>query len=68
MPGGPCVFPPDGRCLPTKRTLAESAAFSALKALFVPFDGTLGDAARLLPGYLNLADTPSPLTEVRRRP
>jgi len=68
VPGGPCVFPPDGRCLPTKFTLAESAAFYALKALFVPFDGTLGDAARLLPGYLNLADTPSPLTEVRRRP
>ena len=61
-PGAACVFPPDGPRLPPR---SEWAAWTAVQQLFVRFDGTVHDAARLVPGYVNLMpNVSSPLTGV----
>ena len=62
VPGAACVFPPDGPRLPPR---SDWAAWIAAQRLFVPFDGTVQDAARLVPGYVNLRpNVASPLTGV----
>lgn len=53
-PGRPCAWPPD-RSLPTDAAQIEAANFQA-------FDGTLNDAARLVPGMVNLGDTAAPIS------
>ena len=64
-PGAPCTFPPDGPRLPPR---LPWAAYAAARDQFVVFDGTVYDAARLVPGYVNLCDNvASPLTGVPER-
>ena len=50
----PCAWPPD-RCLP-----ADAAQIATAK--FEPFDGTLNDAARLVPSMVNLGDAVAPIS------
>ena len=63
--GAACVFPPDGPRLPPR---TDWAAYTNARARFVRYDGTIYDAARLVPGYVNLCDNvASPLTGVPER-
>ena len=65
VPGAACVFPPDGPRLPLR---SDWATWQEVQRLFVPFDGTVHDAARLVPGYVNLrSNVSSPLTGVPER-